>query len=37
MYRYERNINNFIGIIYYTYIKLELNIKKNKYKKLYML
>jgi len=28
MYRYERNINNFIGIIYYAYMKLGLNVKK---------
>jgi len=26
MYRYERIINNFIGIIYYAYKKLELII-----------
>jgi len=28
-----KEINNFIDIIYYAYMKSGLNIKKNKYKK----
>jgi len=35
MYRYERNINNFIGIIYYAYMKLGLNVKKINIKKIH--